>query len=161
MDLRLNYPQNGNLTLIDLRWFVLVPLYALLDIKTFSQEYIKTAPFNSGYQEVLDALRTPDLQSVNPPFGEHVFIAPAIGMGLKIAIGTHAWYWKGREFPKPVIEAIRPYPPLGVNDDQLAADIQIIRWAPRTRICSGQILPGYKACYMHSSWYRWQSGSIL
>jgi hypothetical protein len=53
------------------------------------------------------------LEWVNPPFGEHFYIEPAVAMGLKLSPGVMTWRWKDRELPIPAIEANRSGPPPG------------------------------------------------
>jgi hypothetical protein len=51
-------------------------------------------------------LHPPDLQWVNVPRGEHDFVEPAIGQGLKLARDFfRTWHWKNRPEPLPVAGA--------------------------------------------------------
>ena len=56
---------------------------------------------------ILEALKTPDSQWISPPFGEQFWIEMAVGMGLKLNLGTQGWYWYNRTPPEPVREAAR------------------------------------------------------
>ena len=61
--------------------------------------------------EILNSLKTESLEWVNPPFGEHFYVEPAINMGFKISPGILTYRWKDREAPLPVLEANRSGPP--------------------------------------------------
>ncbi|HEX2033682.1 MAG TPA: hypothetical protein VHS99_05825 [Chloroflexota bacterium] len=91
-----------------LRWLLLVPLaLTLRDARAFSQHWMITTTPGPSVAETLQALRTPDLQWVNPPFGEQFWIEPALRLGLKLSLGTQGWYWAGRTPPGAVLEGHR------------------------------------------------------
>lgn len=96
------------------RWLLLIPL--ILNLRAaniFSQHWLYTARLDDNLYALLEGLKTPSLQWVQTPFGEHGYIAPAMSMNLKLSTGIRAWNWKDREFPIPVLEANRAGPPPG------------------------------------------------
>ncbi len=91
---------------IDARWLLIIPLTTnLLDVQGFGRGWIGVTRIDPTVLAVNLGLRTPTLEWVNPPFGEHMYIESAVGMGLKTATGIRTWYWRGRNFPKPFLEA--------------------------------------------------------
>ena len=97
---------------IPLRWLLIIPLiFSLQRGYQFSQNWTNTDYIGDGVFQLLDTLKTDDLQWVNPPFGEHYYIVTGIDKGLKLSPGIRAWQWKGRELPIPSLEAIRELPP--------------------------------------------------
>ena len=121
---------------IDSRWLLyVVLLLALLVARQFGTRWIATIPLavtkiNSDIYDVVDALRTPDLQWVNTPFGEHYWIAPALDAGLKLADGIQTWFWRDRPIPVPALEANRLGPPPGMTAQARVRGIPIYA-APR------------------------------
>jgi hypothetical protein len=55
-------------------------------------------------------METSELEWVNPPFGEHVYVEPAIAAGLKLSPGIMTWAWDNRIPPSPYITADRRNP---------------------------------------------------
>jgi hypothetical protein len=102
-------PAEGSAGLsLDLRWLLAIPLLLSLNsARAFAGTQIRTVRPDSSVATVIEALRTPDLQWVNTPFGEHFFISPAIASGLKLAAGWQPWQWKGHPVPEPVLQADR------------------------------------------------------
>jgi hypothetical protein len=97
---------------LNLRWLLLVPLlFALQSGLKFSRLWLYDVTVDAGVIQLLQHLKTPDLQWVEPPFGEHIFIEPAVAMGLKISPGIMTWRWKDRDFPTAVLEANSAGPP--------------------------------------------------
>jgi hypothetical protein len=116
---------------VDLHWILAIPIFlSLRDTYLFDKEYIQTTIQSPYIVQVNKALLTSDLQWVNSPYGEHIFMESGIGMGLKYAIGTHAWFWKYRDFPEPMVEATYGDLPPGVNDFQKVGSIKIFKWPP-------------------------------
>jgi hypothetical protein len=96
------------------RWLLIIPLVlTLFQARRFSETYILTETRGEPIYQLLDGLRTRGLEWVNPPFGEHFYIEPAVAMGLKLSPGVMAWRWEGREFPIARLEANRAGPPPG------------------------------------------------
>ena len=93
---------------LDLRWTLAIPLILSLNTaRAFASSQIHVVKLDPSVGSIIEALRTPDLQWVNIPFGEHAFISPAIASGLKLAVGWQPWDWKNRPVPEPVLEADR------------------------------------------------------
>ncbi|MCE9647435.1 MAG: hypothetical protein K8S20_15685 [Chloroflexi bacterium] len=102
------------------RWKPLIPILFLIPLiqniqncYQFSQGWIGTTHIPTYIYKTLEILRTNDLQWVEPPFGEHAFIAPAISMGMKISPGILTWNWRGHEIPSAVRYATRSGSPPG------------------------------------------------
>jgi len=94
---------------VPLRLLVAIPLvYALTDAKSFGARWIALQPRSPEVPQVLQALRTPDLQWVQVPLGEHFWVEPALDRSLKL---THeefrTWHWRDRTLPDPVLRAER------------------------------------------------------
>ncbi len=101
---------------LSLKWFLLIPLlFSLHSNSGFAHRWLRTTHLGNDVDQVLGALKTPSLQWVEPPFGEHFFIEPGIAMGLKISPGIVPWHWKGRALPVAVVEAGRSGPPPGAD----------------------------------------------
>ncbi|MCD6401805.1 MAG: hypothetical protein J7L73_07735, partial [Anaerolineales bacterium] len=100
--------------IFSLKWLWLVPLLlALRSGYNFSQEWLYTRPIDHEVYRLLENLKTPSLAWVEPPFGEHFYIEPAVSMGLKLSPGIMPWRWRERDFPNPSLEAKRDEPPPG------------------------------------------------
>jgi hypothetical protein len=103
----------------------------------------------------LEALRTPDLQWVNAPFGEHFYTESAMGMGLKLASGIRTWNWKDRPFPKPVLEANHLGPPPAMTQETVMGGVPIyvappsreyatvVHFDTSTTVCTAQGIGGH------------------
>ncbi len=97
------FPENVFLS----KWFLV--LFLLLSLRSgykFTQYWIRTENKHE-IMPILETLETESLAWVEPPFGEHYFIEPAIGLGLKLSPGVMTWRWKDREFPVAEVAAIR------------------------------------------------------
>ncbi len=114
---------------VSIRWLILVPLaLGLLSEIGFSLPWLQLVPADPQVQSVIEALRTPALQWVEVPFGEHFFVAPAEVAGLKITDGLLRWSWKGRMLPTGLLVATR-IADRGGNLHQVGAinDVHIFR----------------------------------
>lgn len=110
------------------KWLLLFPLLvALWQGYNFSRFWVYAVPIPDDVYNLLEALKTPTLQWVQPPFGEHVYIEPAIEMGLKLSPGIMAWRWEGRPFPTASLEADRHGQLPNADLDKMVADISIWR----------------------------------
>jgi len=108
---------------ISLKWVLLLPLlFSLHGNSTFAHGWFRTTRQGDEVAHILRALKTPSLQWVEPPFGEHFFVEPAVAMGLKISPGIIAWHWKDRPFPVAVLEAGRSGPPPGTDSKVATVD---------------------------------------
>lgn len=86
--------------------------YSLAVCMSFARVWTRTVWVSPTIQDELGRLRTPDLQWVNPPFGEHVFVGYAISMGLKLSPGILTWDWENRIPPAPYLTADRKESPI-------------------------------------------------
>lgn len=111
---RLEFNRQPGTSALSTTWIVLIPLALnLLDAKTFSQTWIFTERQTPQVLALLEGLRTPGMEWVNPPFGEHFYVEAAVSMGLKLSPGIMSWGWEGREIPVASREANRVGPPPG------------------------------------------------
>ncbi|HEX9075335.1 MAG TPA: hypothetical protein VF932_06125, partial [Anaerolineae bacterium] len=92
---------------LDLKWIFILPVLfvALRQGYDFSQLWIYPVRLEDDIYTTVQALKTVDLQWVEPPFGEHKYIEPAIGAGLKLSPGILPYSWKDRAAPLPFLEA--------------------------------------------------------
>ncbi|MEK6256339.1 MAG: hypothetical protein N2C13_03355, partial [Chloroflexota bacterium] len=110
-----------------LSWILIIPL--LISLRSgynFTKTWIYTTQLGDNVFLVLDELVTPDLQWVEPPFGEHFYIEPAIRKGLKLSPGILTFWWEGRETPVPFLEGNHVGPPPGPVHQISAVDTIII-----------------------------------
>lgn len=97
---------------LSVKWLLLIPL--ILNLKQcndFTKHWVYSTKIGDGVYDLLEELRTPTLQWVEPPFGEHHYVEAAISMGLKLSPGIRTWNWKERPFPLAKLEANRAGPP--------------------------------------------------
>jgi hypothetical protein len=100
---------------------LLIPLLISINgVYQFSKYSIKTYTLGEDVYQLLDSLKTNDAQWVSPPYGEQYYMEAAIASGLKISPGIMPWAWKGRETPKPFLEATREG---GWEDYQFLRDV--------------------------------------
>lgn len=101
--------RTANLTTLNLQWLLVLPLLLSLNsARAFGAPWLTTRSIDAAETSaVIQALKTPDLQWVNPPFGELYFLLPAIEQGLKLGYGAQPWYWINRPLPEAVLEAAR------------------------------------------------------
>lgn len=117
--------QLGKLTL-DPGILLLVPLLAaLLQAYSFNRNWITTIPLQPEVKPVLATLQTPTMQWINPPFGEHPYMEPALELGMKMSDGFRTWNWKNRMAPFPEREADRKGVREGMRQEKLLGDISI------------------------------------
>ena len=93
---------------ISLKWALVIPL--VLNLRSdaaYAHAWLTTLHQGDDIPWIQQVLRTPDLEWVSPPFGEHYFITPTIVSGLKLSQGLRPWSWKGREVPIARLDAIR------------------------------------------------------
>ncbi len=116
---------------LELRWLLLIPLlFSLSNARGFSKHWIFTSVLHPAIFEVNKALKTNDLQWVNPPFGDHNYIQPAIEMGLKLSTGSRPWDWKDRPYPRPILEANVYGQPDGMTEHTEVSGVKIYKAAP-------------------------------
>jgi len=116
---------------LDVRWLMLIPLaLALWNVYQFGRLWIGTIKVDVVVQEINQSLRTETLEWVNPPFGVHSYIEPAVGMGLKMSSGFRAWNWIDRPFPEPLLEASFTGELPGMSPHSEAAGAVIYKGSP-------------------------------
>jgi len=112
---------------LDPRWLLAIPLIlAMNQARTFGSQWIQILKIDPYVTRVIEALQTPDLQWVNVPLGEHFFVEPAVGRGLKLSADFfRTWHWKDRPLPEPVMEANHHGPPEGMTEARIVDGIHI------------------------------------
>jgi MFS family permease len=108
LNLNIGPEKDSNTTVsISLKWLSLI-IFAigLRSAYEANRRYIYTIKIRPGVKAALNALKTPDTQWVNVPFGLSQWVVPALDHGLKIGRDfTRTWEWTGRFPPDPVLEA--------------------------------------------------------
>lgn len=109
--------RSSSLVSLSSAWLLAIPLLiALRDGYTMSRTWIQMRPLGPEIPAVNEALRTPDLQWVNVPYGEGPYVAPAVEAGLKLATNSYlTWHWRDRTYPLPVMEIHRQVTPQGMT----------------------------------------------
>jgi hypothetical protein len=116
---------------LDTRWLLLLPLtLALVDARAFGSQWIRMAPVGSELSAVIASLRTPDLQWVNLPFGEHFWIEAAANSRMKLGIGIKRWRWKDRPPPEAILEASGESAPAGMTYLSTVGGLNLYTAAP-------------------------------
>jgi hypothetical protein len=83
-------------------------VFALDSARLFGANFILAEKMNNDVAPIVEALRTPDAQWVNTPFGELFFIEAAVARNLKLSSEFYrTWNWNRRVAPEPVLEASR------------------------------------------------------
>jgi hypothetical protein len=114
-DLSLNYAgENTQKWGIPPRWILIIPLvFSLQSCLRFAQHWLNTEYITDDVYKSLALLKTEDMQWVEPPFGEHFYIEPAISMGMKLSPGITTWVWKNRTDPDAILYAAHHGAPEG------------------------------------------------
>jgi hypothetical protein len=114
---------------LDLRWLLAIPLIlSLHQAYGFGRPWIRSMKIEPFVNNVISALETPDTQWVNVPWGEHFFVEPAIGKGLKLSPDFfRTWHWSDRPQPEPILEASRGGPEEGMIEIVQVEGIHIHR----------------------------------
>ncbi len=129
------------------RWLLTIPVVlAMMQAARFDAKWVRTYRVPAIVAEELAGLRTPSLQWVSPPFGEHVFIEQGVRMGLKLASDLKPWHWEGRDNPKPLLEASRTGPPAGMTLHTQAGGITVYVGPPEREYASVEHDNGRTAC---------------
>jgi hypothetical protein len=132
--------------LVNVRWLLLIPMIlALRDARVFTANWVAAVEVPPPVEVVLASLRTPDLQWVNPPFGEHVYIEPAIRMGLKLSYGFRTWRWNERPSPDPVLALEVDRVPPDMAERTRVADIPLYAARPGREYAAVTIADGRRA----------------
>jgi len=99
------------------QWIIIILLvFSLYQGYQFTKVWILTHEQNPEIYLVLEELQTDTLQWVEPPFGEHFYIEPAIRLGLKTSPGIMTYRWKDRNFPEAYLEASYSGQPEGTSE---------------------------------------------
>ncbi len=110
--LRMPPPERTTLGTASLAWLLVVPLLlALLSARSLTENWMRLDPINPDIQQMVQALRTPDLQWVSPPFGELFWRETLVRAGLKLNNATMGWGLRDRPPPEPQIMGVRGTPP--------------------------------------------------
>ncbi|MDX1601383.1 MAG: hypothetical protein R3191_07730, partial [Anaerolineales bacterium] len=108
LELTQSLEEGSRIFSLSLRWILVVPLVlALRSNFSFASSWMGTVRLDPTVHAVLDAMKTEHLTWVDPPFGEHIFIAPGLERQLKLAQGVKPWSWKDRDDPEARIVAGR------------------------------------------------------
>jgi len=98
------------------QWIIIIPLiFSLYQGYQFTKYWIGSYKESPEVYLVLEGLKTDTLQWVQPPFGEHFYIEPAVRLGLKTSPGIMTWQWKDRIFPEAYLEASHSGQPDGTS----------------------------------------------
>jgi hypothetical protein len=133
--LKLNWPRITLLLekaepsiVLSLAWVLAVPLiWSVRSAYELSQDFTKTVSVEGLYESV-EALRTPDLAWVSPPYGEHYWVEPSVGAGLKLTNVVAVWRWRGHDLPAASLIAQRDAAPeAGEQAGLLQGTIPIMR----------------------------------
>jgi hypothetical protein len=137
---------------LGVRWLLAVPLIlALFTAWSFSTYWTQTVPISPDTYAVLNALRTPDLQWVDAPFGASLFVTPGVGMNLKLASGVRPWHWRDHPEPRPVLEASLGDPPPDTTKQAEVAKVGIYQALGREYAIAKLAGGGITACSAHGS----------
>lgn len=95
---------------IPVKWILLaaVMILSLRSLVIFSKLYVYTFREDGTYiQSVLDSLKTPDTQWVQPPFGEYYWLPVALENNMKIRAYFRPWNVNGEELPAAYLNMSR------------------------------------------------------
>jgi hypothetical protein len=104
------------------QWLLLpLLLVPLNDAKHLGSMWITVTNLPGQVAPVEAALRTPDVQWVDTPFGEHYWVEPAVSQGLKLATGFRHYRLRERAMPEAVLTAGQGGPPDGMTRETTVA----------------------------------------
>lgn len=111
-----------------LAWVLAIPLlWSVQQAYQSTQAFLTLTNAQNAY-EAISAMRTPSLQWVAPPFGEHFWVEPALDADLKISNAAWwTWGWKDRPAPQPQLIAERSGASSGTVQVGLLADVPIFK----------------------------------
>lgn len=97
---------------IRLAFLVALPIvWALLSADRLAQNFLQTVDRSATY-EATKVFKTPGLEWVSPPYGEHYWVEPALAAGLKLTnAALPPFWWAGRALPPPFLETFREAKP--------------------------------------------------
>jgi len=97
-------------------WLITLPIiFSLYQGYQFTTIWINTYVENPVVARVIEELKTDTLEWVQTPYGEHIYVEPAVGMGLKISPGIIPWQWENRYLPVSYLEASHAGQPKGTT----------------------------------------------
>ncbi|TAK13150.1 MAG: hypothetical protein EPO32_06230 [Anaerolineae bacterium] len=89
----------------DLKWLILIALLVnLRNVSAFSRSFLSVTTYPEHYTQVMDSIELDSHQWITFPENQWTFIEPGIRRGFKLSPGILPWAWKGREWPKPILE---------------------------------------------------------
>lgn len=89
-----------------LNWLLVLPLvWSVLNTAQATQIWLASVPYFDAIPHVVNALVTPTLQWVQPPFGESAYLVPSMERGLKVSKYPFGWGWKDRPAPLALLYA--------------------------------------------------------
>ena len=113
-------------------YLMAIPLAAALGAADeLDQHFLETYENSEAYRAIF-VLRTPDLQWVAPPGGEHFWIEPGLAIDLKLTYAVTPFWWGDRQPAQPFLEAIRENPPTGPIPIDRLDDAPIFRYPENT-----------------------------
>jgi len=115
---------------LPLAWLIIIPLALnLVNVGRFTWPFLSTQVLGPEYDQIIEELRTPSLQWVEPPFGSWIFIERGIQAGLKYSPGILAFEWKNRAVPQPYRQVVLEGPrPTGSHILRRVAKARIVGW---------------------------------
>lgn len=132
-------------------WIVILPmLFALLSAWNFSDNWMRMGNVNSKTREVISQFETSTAEWVQPPFGEHYWLLPAMDAKLKIAHYVLPWHWISREKPKPFMKGLRQQPLLEDGESLGTFDEIFITKLPQNEYALVQTPSGDIPCLAHA-----------
>jgi len=160
----LRFPENKEVKTLSLKteWLIIIPLiFSLYQGYQFTKHWMVTHKMDPQVFHILEELKTDSLQWVQPPFGEHFYIEPAIRQGLKISPGIMTWRWANRPFPEAYLEASYSGVPEGTSSviatintisiyTRPTQDYAVISDASQQSPCRAEGSGGYIEVYCHS-----------
>lgn len=116
LELRFSEDNSPQAKSLPTQWIIFIPLvFSLYQGYQFTKLWIHTYEESPEIAQVIEGLKTETLQWVQPPYGEHFYIEPAVRMGLKISPGVMTWQWKDRDYPVAYLEASHSGQPDGTS----------------------------------------------
>jgi hypothetical protein len=113
---------------LGLQWLLIIPLIlSVRQSSDFARIFLYTVPMPDNVISLLDELKTPDLQWVATPHGEHFWVEIAVRQELKLSPGIMPWIWKGNKSPVPLIDTTRDELPKDYAPESFIAEVDGIK----------------------------------
>lgn len=104
-EVRMDFHRPGAVVKLSLRWLLLVPvILSLRSAYDFNTIFTDTDYVEDVYADI-QQIQLAFLQWVEPPFGKHWWVEPALDARIKLTNVVMPWWWKGREKPPPYLMA--------------------------------------------------------